>query len=554
MTVDMDPKYKQMLDDVFDAFTMLSGGNIANVMHVQGDTTRWSPSAVELFGLSGEYIRNGSMDWNDYVHPEDRKRYMDVMTPLVTGERQTYDLNYRVRTKEGTYVNFRVMGAVLRDAEGSPSLIGGVMINQGLTENTDPVTVLRNKNGYYEDLTELMKADKKTVTLLVGISKLSEINQVYGYTYGNRVLQEIAWLLQETVKERGTVYRMDGATFAILTDKVSREEVAAIYDTVRIKLQRGIRVDGVRNILVANGGLISTQDAGADAATIHSCLNYAYRESKQRKHGELVDFNGSINYEDQGTLEVLSTIRDSILDDCRGFLLEYQPIVSAHRERLLGVEACVKWQDERYGNIGAPAFIPVLERDFVFEELGDWILHQALTDGVKFVEKDTQFVLAVNISPVQMEDDYFVDSVLQALHETGFPARNLCLKLTKDCRLLDVERSSMVIGQLHSHQIRVIIDDFGSGVDSIGFLKKMSADVICFDSELVEGIEHNEQDRELLEYLARMVKARGTHVNIKGVNTEELSKVLRQLSISSMQGDYYAGPISFEQMMEKYFS
>ena len=211
-TIQMDPMQKQILDDVFDAFQMISGGALVSLMHVEGGVTRWSPSAVELFGLSGEYISNGAMDWTEYVHPEDRKRYLDTMGPLATGDLHAYDLVYRVRLKTGEYSSFRVIGSVLRNDAGAPSLIGGVMINQGLTENTDPITVLPNKYAFYEDLNALMAHDGKAVVLLLGVSKLSRINEGHGYSYGNRVLQEIAWLVQETLGQRGKVYRMDAAT------------------------------------------------------------------------------------------------------------------------------------------------------------------------------------------------------------------------------------------------------------------------------------------------------------------------------------------------------
>ena len=146
MTIQMDPLQRQKLDDVFDAFTLLVRGTIVSLMHVDGGYTRYSASAVDLFNLPGEYIPNGAMDWNDYVHPEDRKRYMDAMVALLEGRAQTYDLTYRVRTKTGEYGNFRVVGAVLRGDDGKPSLIGGAMFNEGLSNNTDPVTVLPNRN------------------------------------------------------------------------------------------------------------------------------------------------------------------------------------------------------------------------------------------------------------------------------------------------------------------------------------------------------------------------------------------------------------------------
>lgn len=552
MEINMDPKYKQMLDDMFDALTMVSGGEIVSLMHVQGDYTRYSPAAVELLGLPGEYIKNGAMDWNDYLHPEDRKRYMDVMTPLAAGQTHTYDLTYRVRIKTGEYMSFRAVGAVIRDESGHPGMIGGLLQNQGMIENTDPVTVLRNRNGYFEDLSNLMREGKPTVTLLTGISKFDEINQTYGYSYGNRVLQEIAWLIQETVRDRGTVYRTDSASFAVLTDSIGRDELAAIYDTLRIKLQRGILVDGVRSILIGNAGLISTgvNNNDANAAGIYSCLNYAYEESKQRRHGELVDFNGSVNYELTQSLGMVSEIRDAILNDYEGFFLTYRPFQQPNTGRMIGVEAVVNWENERWGKVDSERFMPVLERDFVFEELGDWILLQAMKDGVKLHEKDPSQPLCITITAVQMEDDYFVDTVLDAVKRSGFPPEKLFLRLSKDCRLLNIQHVKEVVNRLHANKIFIIIDDFGTGFDSVGFLKEVDADGIVFDRVLIDGIDQNEGDYRLIDYLARMVADRATYATVKGIDDENLAKTVEKLPITSMQGDYFSTSKTIAEIME----
>ena len=214
----MEPRQKQMLDDVFDAYSMLAAGNIVSVMHVQGNVTRWSPGAVELFGLPGEYTENGALDWSEYIHPEDHKRYLDAMTPLSNGDLHSYDLIYRIRSRDGGYISFRVLGSVLRDTAGKPALIGGIMINQGVLENTDPVTILRNQYGFFEDLAAKRREEADSVILLIGVRRLSRINQLYGYSYGNRVLQQVGWLLQESVRDRGAIYRMEGSTFAVLCE------------------------------------------------------------------------------------------------------------------------------------------------------------------------------------------------------------------------------------------------------------------------------------------------------------------------------------------------
>ena len=347
--IQMNPLQKQMLDDVFDAFQMISGGALVSLMHVEGGFTRWSPSAVELFALPGEYIPNGAMDWTDYVHPEDRKRYLETMGPLSEGTLHSYDITYRVRTNSGEYYNIRNVGSVLRNEAGNPSLIGGILINQGLMANTDPITVLPNKYAFYADFGEIMRRDGEAVVLLLGTSKLSRINENHGYSYGNRVLQEVAWLVQETLGERGKVYRMDAATFAIVSEELTREALAAIYDSIRLKLQRGIRVEGIRHNLTANGGMILIRGVQMDPATIYACLGYAYHESKQHKHGELVDFNGSVKYDVNESLEMVNVIRDCIVDGCKGFSLSYQPIFDMQTDRIVGAEALVRWSGEPYG-------------------------------------------------------------------------------------------------------------------------------------------------------------------------------------------------------------
>ena len=175
-----------------------------------------------------------------------------------------------------------------------------------------------------------------------------------------------------------------------------------------------------------------------------------------------------------------------------------------------------------------------------------------MEDGKRFLEKDPAFLLGVNVSASQVEDEYFIDSVLEYLEKTAFPAQNLSLEITKGCRLLEFERLQEVVQQLHRHGIRVGIDDFGTGFESIGFLKRFAADYIKFDRTLVADIEDSDADRETMEYLAKCAAVRGTHVIVKGVETSGMRDILRGYSIGSMQGNLYAAPISADELLEKY--
>ena len=554
MNINMDPLQKQMLDDVFDAFSMLVRGTMVSLMHVEGGFTRYTPSAVELFGLPGEYIANGAYNWSDYLHPEDRRRYMDVMIPLMEGKSQTYDITYRVRIRNGEYGIFRAIGAVLRGTDGKPSLIGGAMFNEGMLNNIDPVTVLPNKGAFMEKLSSYTKQGRGIVCLLVETSSLSTINRIHGYTYGNRVLQEIAWLLQEIVRDRCAVFRMDGSEFALLADALSREQVSAIYDMIRYRLQRGIEINGIRNILNVNGGMLSVYGTKTEPATILSCLQYAGAESRQHKHGELVDFNGSIYEEKARSLELINAIRDSVGDGCRGFALEYEPVFDVQTGAVNGCEGTIYWEDPVYGKVEPEEFLPILEHDFIFEELGEFMIHQGLTEGVRLLEKAPGFLLCLNVYRIQLDTDYFVEDLLEDLQETGFPPELLSLKFESDCQYIDTSRLEEIIRRLHEQKILVILDGFGSGEDSIGFLKKVPVDAVCLDSHFLEGIEQNQRDRDILKYLTMMAATCVQHINTKGVETEAQREILRTLPVTTMQGRLFTEPLTFDEVVEKYYS
>ncbi|MBQ9346287.1 MAG: EAL domain-containing protein [Oscillibacter sp.] len=550
----MNPLLKRALDDVFNAFLMISGGAMISLMHIDGGFTRFTPAAVELFGLPGEYVPNDEVRWSERIHPEDRRRYETLMDRLIEGRMQNYDTTYRVRTKDGTYSAFRAVGASIRDEAGMPRLVGGTMVNQGVMDTTDPITILPNKYALNKALEELMEDGCRALILQVGFRRLSKINADYGYSFGNHVLRETAWLIQETVGARGSVYRMDNGTFAVLTTTAAREELAAVYDSLRLKFQRGVRVDGVRMNLTASGGMISVEDVKTAPETVRSCLRSAFRESKRYRHGELVDFNGSVRFDAGESMEMVNTIRDCIAEDCRGFDIRYQPVVDVRTDKLMGMEALLRWEGEPYGLVKPSDFLPILEKDFVFEELGAWIIRRVAEDGVRFLEKNPALRMSVNIAPSQLEDEFFLDTLAEILEDTGFPAEQLCLELSKGCRMLEMERLQRIVDSLHKMGLCVIIDDYGTGFESVGFLKKLAADYIKIDRDLVKDIERDAADRETVESLARCAEVRGTRAIVKGVETAAMRDILRNYEISGLQGNLYAMPATFEEVMERCFS
>lgn len=553
--MDKQSERRQILDDLFEAFTILGRGNYVSLYDVKNNLTRYSPAAVELFGLSGEYIPSDDLNWSNYVHPEDRIRYERVMRSLLENKSSGYDLTYRTRLKDGTYATFRYIGAVIHDADGNPELIGGTMINEGLTETTDPVTVLRNRYGFFQDLAAAVELKKNCVVVLCGINRMDEVNRKHGYNFGNAVLQQAAWLLQEAVGQDGTVYRMDGAKFAFLTESLSPEEVAVKYERFRRAAQAGLPVKNVRQVLSIAGGMFSFEGGQVNEHTIYTCLAFAFSDSKFYHNGKLVNYNGALGLRTDESLEMLDEVRNCILLDCEGFSLRYQPIFDAQTEKLTSIEALLCWHSERFGDVPPSAYVPVLENDFLFEELGYWILRRAMKDTRKLLEKNPALILSVNISPAQIVDDLLFEEIEKISDATKFPLKNLCFELTKSCRRIEPYILRRIVRALKRKGIMCLIDDFGSGVASIDFLRDLAPDFIKLEKNYITDIrDENSGNLQIVRHLSELAADLGTKVCLKGVEDAEIRAVIKKFPVTNVQGNFWSEALSPEEIAKKFLS
>ena len=554
MDFDLDSVDHKMLDDLFEVFMLISRGEYVSLYDVKTQITRYSPAATELFGFP-EYVQYGAFNWSEHVHPEDRLAYEATMTDLLEGRVYGYDITYRVMTKDGSYISTRNIGATVHDENNNLTFVGGIMINEGLMDNTDPVTVLRNQYGFFQDLSAAIELKKICSILLIGVSKMSLLNNAHGYGYGNRVLQHLGWALQDNFGMDGMIYRLDGAKFAFITETLTPEEIAEIYETLRRSALSGLSVDNGRQVLVLNAGMITYDgNISLDERTIFSCLNLAYHNSKMRRNGKLVNYDGAFGKDTRESLEMINEVRNCIVMDCEGFSLRYQPIVSAVDEKIVAAEALLVWNTEKFGEVSPGQYIPAIERDFLFEELGYWIFRRAMLDGLKILEKNPDFVVNVNIAPAQITDEFLIEELVKMSERLKFPLKNICFELTAHCRQIEPEILNNVVYNLKKCGVNCLIDDFGGGVASIDFLQMLHPEFIKPEKRYITDIENSESNRCIVRHLTNMAAELGTSVCIKGIANKNIRDIVREFPIKSMQGHFYSEPITLDELMRRYFS
>ena len=206
-------------------------------------------------------------------------------------------------------------------------------------------------------------------------------------------------------------------------------------------------------------------------------------------------------------------------------------------------------KNDKYGMVPPDQFIPLLESDPLFPDLGEWIIREAIFAAKKLLKKIPEFVMNINLSYTQLERADFVDVVFGILDEMKYPSEHLCFEITERCRLLDIDLLKNVVARLKSKGILIALDDFGTGFSSVGIVRELPFDIIKIDRGFVQRIEVDAVDKELVKYIAGLASIFGAKVCVEGIETEGMRDILQGFHVESFQGYYYAKPLLLDDII-----
>ena len=535
---------------VFEAFASTSQHRYLYLCNMRTNVSRWSRNAVEFFGLPGEYMFDAGAIWAEHIHPDDRAMYLQDIDEVFSGRKASHSLEYRVKSADGSYVMCSCRGVVLKGENGEPDLFAGTLTNRGVIESIDAVTGLYNGYEFMNNVRGLLARKQGALVLMLGVCDFSTINSVYDYAFGSRVLAALAAQLADLVHGRGTAYRMDGAKFAVCIPQGTADDARCLYARMQGIARSRLLVDGICvSLNIAGGAMLLDQGAGSDS-TVRAAVAYALECSKREGHGKLIfSGEGGANSAHRRKLELMNRIHASVVQGNRGFYLLYQPMVSAKDDAVCGMEALLRWRDGEHGEVSPGSFVPWLENDPIFFELGNWILEQALTDGMRILAVQPDFVVNVNVAYTQLSRAGFRGAVMDALRRTGFPAENLCLELTERCRTLDMELLRSELEFFIAHGIRIALDDFGTGASSMSLLRDLPISSLKIDRAFITDIVSNRKDQAIVEMICRCAGKLDMEVCVEGIESEEVRSFVDGYMPDCYQGYYFARPMKPEDVL-----
>ena len=532
---------------IFDALSMTMRNRYIYVCNLRTNMSRWSSNVVKDFNLPNEYMYDAGNIWLECIHPDDRQLYLDDIGAVFNGKSLYHSCQYRAKDANGYYVMCACNGYRLKGQGEEPDLFVGTIQNHGVIENVDPVTSLYNVYEFLNYMRKMQNEATPVDILVLGITGFHLINDTFGYDNGNKILKDLAQQLRELAGEDRKLFRLNGMKLAFVMSCASRSEVHDLYDTIThiIKNQLFLNDEQVKLYMAATA--IHYECGEEDVSSLLSELDYLIDLSKKEKSGDLVYVDERRDDSPKHRLEVLGAVKRSILNNCEGFYLVYQPQID-YNGCVSGVEALLRWKDVVHGVVPPNEFIPWLESDISFYDLGLWILRQAMYDGLGLINTAPNLAVSVNISYKQLERESFLDDVLNLLQQTGFPAQNLVLEFTEHCRTLDMNRLQYIVKFFNKHGIRIAADDFGTGYSSLMMLRNVEFDAIKIDQNFIRGMLERARDKVLVNTMIECAHRLNTAVCVEGVETQELMDISRSYEAEFYQGYLIAKPLELNAL------
>jgi len=408
----------------------------------------------------------------------------------------------------------------------------------------DALTGLGNRAQLIEALTEEISAldtGKKLALLFIDIDGFKDINDTLGHHVGDELLTVVAWRLA-SIKDNKAVVRFGGDEFAVLIASDNVNEIGVIsrhvLESLRQQTPAGDHVLGV----TASIGVAIAPDHGGDPGTLLRRADIALYRARIEGRGTLRMFDPS--YEDalhkRGKME--RELAGALANE--EFSVLFQPQFSADGERLIGVEALVRWNHPDRGIVTPTEFIPIAEHSGLIVRLDEWVLRQACEQGAKWPE----ISLAVNLSPSNFHHSDVVNRLTRILSETDFDPRRLEVEITENMLL---NATPEVLGQLVEMRrmgIRIVLDDFGTGYSSLGYLRHFPVDKIKIDKSFVHNLGITEEAAAIIECVARLGRALGLTITAEGVETGEQHRFVRAAGCHQLQGFLFSKAVSPEKI------
>jgi diguanylate cyclase (GGDEF)-like protein/PAS domain S-box-containing protein len=502
----------------------------------------------------------------DYVLSEWRAPFIALLKRVMGGE--SGKLEFEIQGIKGTRRWLETNAVPMRDNDGNVTMLLG--ITRDITErkvheekirylaNFDHLTGLPNRiqlDFRIKDLLSQAKRNQQQIAVMfLDLDRFKDINDSLGHTVGDTLLIKAAARLTSNLREQDMVARFGGDEFIILLPNTHMEGASQVAQKILNAFKTSFNIENHDLIISTSIGIALYPDDGTDFETLYQNADTAMYRAKHESRDTFCFFTQEMQHSSIRRLEIGNALRYAL--ERNEFQLHYQPQFSTNGERIIGVEALLRWYHPVFGSISPVEFIPISEENGTILAIGEWVLRSASEQAKKWMDHGyPPIIMAVNLSAVQFRSSNLPLLVSTILKEVELPPEYLELELTESVAMHDPQRAINVINDLNERGVRISIDDFGTGYSSLNYLKKFNIYKLKIDQSFVRDINVNSEDKAIVAAIISMAKSLELQTIAEGVETIAQLEYLREQGCDEIQGYYFSKPLpveAFEAFRESY--
>ncbi len=424
---------------------------------------------------------------------------------------------------------------------------------------TDELTGLPNRRALLAEADRRQPTEATPLELIfLDLDRFKVMNDYLGHGVGDKVLATIADRIRDAIRPADFAARLGGDEFVVLLGP--NEEGVTVADVATDLLEvisRPTVIDGMEIVHSGSIGIAISSHPGHTAEELLGQADIALYAAKRGGRNRLVVFDEELQAQVAERSDTELMLRQAFADQQHGsdeqLVIYYQPEFDVIDRRMVAVEALVRWNHPTRGLLAAGEFIPVAEETHLMPELGRWVLRQACAQMARWTTErpDLDLVLRVNMSPTELAVPGFVGRVRECLQEAGLPGNALCLEITENTAIINVEQTVRMLHEIRALGVQLAIDDFGSGYSSMIQLKTLPVNVLKIDRVFVDGVATDDVNQAIVESIVRIGAAFELEVVGEGIERPEDMEALVRLGCRRSQGFLLAPPLPADRL-ERY--
>jgi len=410
----------------------------------------------------------------------------------------------------------------------------------------DTLTGLPNRTLLQNRLDHGLKAAQREATriavLFIDLDRFKVINDSLGHLIGDRLLQQAARRLEDSVRASDTVSRQGGDEFVVLAAIEHISDAAYIAEKLIADMSAPFLIGEHHLNVGASVGISVYPQDGGDAETLLRNADVAMYASKAAGRGTFRFFDPAMNDRAQHRLRTEAALRRAIANN--EFELFYQPKICLIDGRYCGMEALIRWRDPDLGLVSPAEFIPLAEETGLIEAIGAWVLDTACAQMHRWVVGGlVAGPVAVNVSARQLDDPQFGEKLQGILAHHELAAEHLQIEVTESTVMANPEMAIGALAKLAALGVTIAVDDFGTGYSSFSYLKRLPIHLLKVDRSFVTDIGRSREDEEIVTAIIQVAQALKLMVVAEGVETRQQADFLNRLGCHFAQGYLYAKPL-----------